>query len=76
MKHEMRIIYDDETKLIHISPETILVDRATCYAMLGLANEIVTRNGLGAPGFKDVNPQPEAKYGVQPCKTYITPPEE
>ena len=78
MRHEFRIVYDDETKIVEIKPEHILADRALCYVMLGFANEIVTRNGMAAPAFKPetiVEPA-QASYGVPPCRTHITPRKE
>jgi hypothetical protein len=76
MKHELRIVFDDETKIVEVKPEHILTDRGLCYMMLGFANEIVTRNGLAAPAFKPETKPAGATYGVQPCRTIITPPED
>lgn len=80
MIHELTIRYDDEKRFVQLSPGHILTDRALCYAMLGMANELVIRNGLSAPAFQPEQKQKAdsatATWGVQPCKVILTPPED
>ncbi len=78
MKYEMKIVYDDETRFVEMEPEHMLSDRFFCYALLGMATEIVLRNGLAAPAFKTTPKveSAEARYGVQPVTIKMDPPPE